>query len=118
MTTESAVASVVRRRTTMYSSVMSMTLTVSEARATLSDVIERVLAGEEVTITRHGVAVAIVLRPDVFRARRPTPARVVAQELHERLERARHEPLDQATGLTMAEADELVAYVQASRSAR
>jgi antitoxin (DNA-binding transcriptional repressor) of toxin-antitoxin stability system len=97
---------------------MSMTLSVSEARATMSEVIERVLAGEEVTITRHGVAVAIVLRPDVFRARRLTPAMRMAQELHDRLERARHEPLDHATGLTMAEADDLVAEVEASRSAR
>ena len=97
---------------------MSVTVSVSGARATLSDVIERVLAGEEVTITRHGVAVAVVRRPDVLRARQPTPAMTLAQQLHDRLERARHEPLDQATGLTIAEADELVADVQASRSAR
>ena len=97
---------------------MSTTLSVSEERATLSEVIERVLAGEEVTITRHGVAVAIVLRPDVFRSRRSTPAMRMAEELRGRLERARHEPLDDAIGLTTAEADELVADVQASRSAR
>ena len=97
---------------------MAITVSMSEARATLSEVIERVLAGEEVTITRHGVAVAIVHRPDVVRARRITPAIAMAQELHDRLERARHEPLDHTTGLTIAEADELVADVQASRSAR
>ena len=97
---------------------MSVTVSVSEGRATLSEVIERVLAGEEVTITRHGVAVAVVRRPDVLRARRPTAAMTRAQELHDRLERARHEPLDHTIGLTIAEADELVADVEASRSAR
>ena len=102
----------------MYTFIMSMTVSVSEARAGLSEIVERVLAGEEVTLTRHGVAVAIVLRPDVFRARRLTPAMTMAQELRTRLDRARHEPLDRTTGLTIDEADELVAYVQASRSAR
>jgi prevent-host-death family protein len=38
---------------------MSTTVTVSEARTTLPDIVERVLAGEEVTLTRHGQAVAV-----------------------------------------------------------
>ncbi|MGH3265069.1 MAG: type II toxin-antitoxin system prevent-host-death family antitoxin [Trebonia sp.] len=40
-------------------------MTISEARATLPDVLDRVAKGEEVTITRHGRAVAVVMRPDV-----------------------------------------------------
>jgi len=46
------------------------TISVSEARAALRDIPEGVHAGEEVTITRYGEAVAVVLRPDTLRARR------------------------------------------------
>ena len=45
-------------------------MTVSEARAALLAIIERVLDGEDVTRTRHGVAVAVVVRPDSLLARR------------------------------------------------
>jgi antitoxin (DNA-binding transcriptional repressor) of toxin-antitoxin stability system len=40
-------------------------MTVSEARAALPEVLTRVAAGEEITITRYGSAVAVVVRPDV-----------------------------------------------------
>lgn len=46
------------------------TMTVSEARAALAGVLNRVLDGEEVTITRHGTPVAVVVRPDSLRVRR------------------------------------------------
>jgi plasmid stability protein len=44
-------------------------LTISEARAALPEVINRVVEGEEVTITRHGAPVAIVVRPDIVWSR-------------------------------------------------
>src|SRR4051794_15680318 len=56
--------------TTMYDDGVSTSITVSKARAALPQILERVLAGEEVTITRHGRAVAVVVRPDALRARR------------------------------------------------
>jgi prevent-host-death family protein len=37
-------------------------MTVSEARAALPEVLNRVAEGEEVTITRHGRAVAVIAR--------------------------------------------------------
>lgn len=40
-------------------------MTISEARAALPEVLDRVAEGEEVTITRHGRPVAVVIRPDV-----------------------------------------------------
>ena len=43
---------------------MSTTLTVSEARAALPQLLDRVSAGEEVTITRHGRPAAVLVRPD------------------------------------------------------
>ncbi|GEM_PF-989432 len=40
-------------------------MTISEARAELPEVLNRVAAGEEITITRHGRPVAVVVRPDI-----------------------------------------------------
>jgi prevent-host-death family protein len=45
------------------------TLTVSQARASLPELLTRVEAGEEVTITRHGRPVAVLVRPDTLRSR-------------------------------------------------
>ena len=45
-------------------------LTISEARARLPEILDRVATGEEITITRHGRAAAVMLRPDAVRARR------------------------------------------------
>jgi hypothetical protein len=42
------------------------TMTISEARAALPEVVSRVAEGEEVTITRHGRPAAVVVRPDVM----------------------------------------------------
>jgi antitoxin (DNA-binding transcriptional repressor) of toxin-antitoxin stability system len=40
-------------------------MTLSEARAALPEVVNRVAQGEEITITRYGRPMAIVVRPDV-----------------------------------------------------
>ncbi|HVT68088.1 MAG TPA: type II toxin-antitoxin system prevent-host-death family antitoxin [Trebonia sp.] len=40
-------------------------MTVSEARAALPDVLDRAARGEEITITRHGRPIAVVVRPDI-----------------------------------------------------
>ena len=44
-------------------------MTVSEARAALPEVLNRVAEGEEITITRHGQAVAVIVRPDIMWSR-------------------------------------------------
>lgn len=41
-------------------------MTLTEARAALPEVLTRVAAGEEITITRHGRPVAVVVRPDII----------------------------------------------------
>ena len=48
----------------MYDSCMAF-MTVSEARAALPDVLTRVAQGEEITITRYGSPIAVVVRPDI-----------------------------------------------------
>jgi prevent-host-death family protein len=45
-------------------------MSVSEARAALPALLDRVEEGEEVTITRNGRPVAVVVRPDMLRSRR------------------------------------------------
>ena len=92
-------------------------VTVSEARASLPQLLERVLGGEEVTITRHGQPVAVVVRPDVLRVRRGEGAFAAAQALHELLDQARRAPLAPGT-LSPERAEELVAEVRAGRSRR
>jgi len=41
-------------------------MTISEARAALPEVLNRVAEGEEITITRHGRPIAVVVRPDII----------------------------------------------------
>lgn len=47
-------------------------MTISEARAALPEVVNRAADGEEITITRHGEAVAIMVGPDVVLRRADT----------------------------------------------
>ena len=93
-------------------------MSVSEARAALPDVLDRVLAGEEVVITRHGEAVAVVVRPDSLRVRRAGRALAEAERLRDLLHAGRDEALDDAPRLTAQRAEQLVAEVDAHRAAR
>ena len=91
-------------------------ISVSEARAALPEVLDRVLAGEEVTITRHGKAVAVVVRPDAIRVRRADRALGDAERLRDLLAEARAIPLSDTPVLSAERAQELVASVRANRS--
>jgi prevent-host-death family protein len=102
----------------MYTSVMSTTVTVSEARATLPDIVERVLAGEEITLTRHGQPVAVVVRPDSLKVRRAADALDGAATIHAAIERGRNARLTKRATISAERADALVAAVRASRSRR
>jgi antitoxin (DNA-binding transcriptional repressor) of toxin-antitoxin stability system len=93
-------------------------MSVSEARASLPQILDRVLAGEEVTITRHGEAVAVVVRPDTVRVRRADRALADAERLRDLLDRGRETRLADAPGITVEQAEQLVAKVTAARSTR
>lgn len=90
----------------------------SEARAALPELLDRVLAGEEVIITRHGRAVAVVVHPDAIRVRRADRAIADAERLRQLLDRGRAVPLSEAPAVTAERAEALVAEVAASRAAR
>jgi antitoxin (DNA-binding transcriptional repressor) of toxin-antitoxin stability system len=92
-------------------------MTVSEARASLPELLTRVEAGEEVTITRHGRPVAVLVRPDVLRPRAQVVIEQAAQ-LHEMLLAAADEELSVEPGLTPERAEELVREIRADRDSR
>lgn len=94
------------------------TMTISEARAALPEVMDRVAAGEEITITRYGSPVAVVVRPDRLKGRaRAHDAFDAAARLRGRLEAARTAPLP-TRGLSVEYAEELIADIRAGRDAR
>jgi len=92
-------------------------MTVSEARAVLPELLTRVEGGEEVTITRHGRPVAVLVRPDVLRSRSRS-ATADAERIHGLLAAAAAEPMGGGPGLTEERADELIAEVRAGRADR
>lgn len=90
------------------------TLTVSQARASLPELLTRVEEGEEVTITRHGRAVAVLVRPDILRPR----ANVVieaAGRVHDLLVAAAASELRAQPGLTEERAEELISEIRTGR---
>ena len=93
-------------------------MTISEARAALPQLLDRVSAGEEVTITRHGRPVAVLVRPDTLRARRADEALALANRVGNALESGRRSPLSIRPALGAARADALVEEIRVGRSRR
>jgi antitoxin (DNA-binding transcriptional repressor) of toxin-antitoxin stability system len=89
-------------------------LSVSEARAILPEVLDRVERGEEITITRHGRPAAVLLRPDAVRARRAERVIGRAREVAELVSAARGRPLPDAA-LSEERAREWADAVRADR---
>jgi prevent-host-death family protein len=98
---------------------MAKQVSVSEARANLPALLDEVTEGEEVTITRHGKPVAVLVRPR--RLRHPAvqkllddaDARIAAREA------MRDEPFDpfEPIDLPPGWADQRVAELRADRDA-
>ena len=94
-----------------------VSLTVSQARASLPELLTRVEEGEEVTITRHGRPVAVLVRPDVMRSR----ANVIIEDagrIHDLIAAAGVSELPADGGLTPERAEELVRAIRSGRDAR
>jgi antitoxin (DNA-binding transcriptional repressor) of toxin-antitoxin stability system len=92
-------------------------MTVSEARTALPDLLSRVEGGEEVTITRHGRPVAVLVRPDALRSRRAHAALEGAEAIHQLIAAAAR-AAPEGAGLTEARAEELIAEIRSGRDAR
>jgi prevent-host-death family protein len=94
---------------------MATTFTVTEARAKLPKIVDMVIDGHEITITRHGQPVAVVVNPGGLRYRRMTPALRRAEELRELMDAAKEGRLPPGPGLSPGRAEELVAEIRADR---
>lgn len=92
-------------------------ITATDARSGLPDLLDRVARGEEVTITRHGRPVAVVVRPDALFSRRADAALAPAAEVRALIVAGGAMPLGSG-GLDEARADALVAAVRAGRNRR
>lgn len=90
------------------------TITASEARQTLPAQLDRVEAGDEVAITRHGKIVAVLVHPEALRPRRARAAWERADDLARMLGAAGD---DDRAGITADRAEELVRVVRAGRDA-
>src|SRR5580704_6833564 len=100
----------------MYTRSM-VTLNVSQARASLPELLTRVEDGEEVTITRHGRPVAVLVRPDVMRSR----INVIIEDagrVHDLLAAAAASDLPTDQGLTRERAEELISEIRSGRDSR
>jgi antitoxin (DNA-binding transcriptional repressor) of toxin-antitoxin stability system len=94
------------------------TTTISEARAALPEILSRVEAGEEVTITRHGRPVAVLVRPDTLAARRGAASIAAAERIGELLREARVAEIPVPSGVSAARAEELIAQIRMDRDAQ
>ncbi len=103
--------------TTLHNPNMS-TINVSAARAELPRLLDAVENGEEVTLTRHGKPVAVLVRPERLRDPKLQSLYTGADELRALVESGRARPLGSSKGLTRRQADELVVEVRAGRDAR
>lgn len=101
----------------MYNLTMTK-VTASEARASLPALLDRVTAGEEVTITRHGKPVAVVVRPDALTIRRADEALQMAADVRDLLSAGRGSSLSSVASLEPDRAEELISEVRAARDAR
>jgi prevent-host-death family protein len=94
-----------------------LTYTASEARAKLPEIIDFVVGGQEISITRHGKPVVVVVSPEKLRIRRPAALEAIrrGEEIGRRIDEARGKPLLPHGGLPPGRADELVAEIRADR---
>lgn len=90
-------------------------LSVTAARAALPELLDRVQRGEEVTITRHGRPVAVVVRPDTLRSRRADRAFAGAAEVARLLGEPGRDSASVSPGLSAIRAEELVAGLRSDR---
>lgn len=94
-------------------------MTSSDARTSLPALIDLVQGGDEVTITRHGQPVAVLVHPDALRRRRAEGLLTAASRIHDMIALPDAAAASEApAGLTVERAEELIAAVRSGRDAR
>jgi len=94
------------------------TMTVSEARAALPELLTRVEGGQEVTITRHGRPVAVLVAPDAHRRRRNLDIMREAAAIRDLMNTARTAPVTTVESMTPQRAEELIEDIRQGREGR
>ena len=89
-------------------------MTITDARACLPELADRVQTGEEVTVTRHGQPVMVLVHPDSLSRRRRSSIWDEMDQMKKSLEEDRSQPLNQGE-LTIERAEELVRAIRAER---
>ena len=92
-------------------------MTITDARAHLPELADRVQTGEEVTLTRHGQPVMVLVRPDSLNRRRQSSVWDEMDWMKKSLEEDRSQPLDQGE-LSIERAEELVRTIRTERDER
>lgn len=92
-----------------------ISVSASDARATLPELLTRVQDGDEVTITRHGQPVALLVHPDSARRPRTGDLTDRAAQIHDLLAEA---STSLAGGLSAERAEELIRDIRAGRRSR
>lgn len=90
------------------------TYTVTEARANLRSILDGVKGGDEVVLTQHGEAVAVIVHPSQLSARRSPAVKAAAAWLHRLEDTSRRRP-ERGAGLSALRADQLVAELRERR---
>jgi len=93
-------------------------VSVSEARAALPQILDRVTEGEEVTLTRHGRPIAVLVAPEALRARRIDSVLAAAERVRRLIETGAETSLRRKPRLSEESADALVREVRAGRKRR
>jgi prevent-host-death family protein len=97
--------------TAMYTLLM-VELSLSQARARLPELLDRVAAGEEVHISRHGRALAVLINHDRWMKTRTHDVLIEAHELRKRLEAAREHPIAPESLARDYDVDDHVAWLR------
>ena len=79
-----------------------------------AEILDRVATGEEITLTRHGRAAAVMLRPDAVRARRGEAVLDDARRIQEMLDDAATRPLPRPV-VAVDRGEEMVKGIRAER---
>jgi prevent-host-death family protein len=91
-------------------------LSLTDARAQLPQLLDRVAAGESFTITRHGADIAVLTGHDAWMKTRTHDVILRARELRGEIDAARGKPLDLSGPTTVpAETDAIIAELQWSK---
>ncbi len=90
-------------------------ITVTELRANMKELVERVKRGEELEITQNGEVAAVMLHPSRLRHRVRTPSTLKAESLLREFEALRQEAPQFGEGFSEERAQDLVQTIRDER---